>query len=109
MNDPAAVEIGTQLLRILSFSGVFVSVALTYTGGLQGTGDTKSPLYISIISQVVIPLSICFVLKNTIGLAAWHIWTAILAGHITRCLLSFLRFQQGKWQSIKVDLETTHS
>lgn len=109
MKDAAAVEIGTQLLRILSVSGVFVSVALTYTGGLQGTGDTKSPLFISIISQVIIPLGICFVLQQTIGLEAWHIWTAILAGHIARCVLSMARFQQGRWQNIKVDIETTVS
>ena len=109
MKEPAAVAIGVQLLRILSVSGIFVAVALTYTGGLQGTGDTKSPLYISIISQLVIPLSICFILKQTIGLQPWHIWTAILAGHITRCGLSLWRFQQGRWRSIKVDIETTVS
>lgn len=107
MNDAAAVEIGTQLLRFLSVSGIFVSVALTYTGGLQGTGDTKSPLFISIISQVVIPLGTCFILQKTVGLEPWHIWAAILAGHITRCALSILRFQQGKWRNIKVDLENT--
>lgn len=109
MREPAAVEIGIQLLRILSVSGIFISVALTYTGGLQGTGDTKSPLYISIISQVIIPLGICFVIKHTIGLEPWHIWTAILAGHIARCVLSMWRFHQGKWRSIKVDIETTVS
>lgn len=109
MNDAAALEIGAQLLRVLSVSGIFVSVALTYTGGLQGTGDTKGPLYISIISQIVIPLGICFILKNTIGLEAWHIWLAILAGHITRCVLSIRRFWQGKWRNIKVDLETSVS
>ncbi len=107
MTEPAAVEIGVQLLRFLSLSGIFVSVALTYTGGLQGTGDTKSPLYISIISQVIIPLGICFFLQQTIGLEAWHIWLAILAGHITRCVLSMWRFHQGKWREIRVDLETT--
>ncbi|HVE55726.1 MAG TPA: MATE family efflux transporter [Pyrinomonadaceae bacterium] len=107
MHEPAAVEIGVQLLRILSVSGIFVSVALTYTGGLQGTGDTKSPLLISIISQVVVPLGICFVIRQTIGLQPWHIWSAILAGHITRCVLSMWRFHQGKWRDIKVDLETT--
>lgn len=109
MNDSAALEIGASLLKILGFSGILVSVALTYTGGLQGSGDTKSPLYISIISQVVIPLGICFVLQNTIGLQALYIWLAILAGHFTRCALSFLRFRQGKWKDIKVDLETTHA
>jgi len=107
MTEPAAVEIGVQLLRVLSVSGIFVSAALTYTGGLQGTGDTKSPLYISIISQVIIPLGICFVLKQTIGLEPLHIWLAILAGHIARCGLSIRRFHQGKWRDIKVDIETT--
>ena len=109
MTEPAAVEIGVQFLRFLSLSGIFVSVALTYTGGLQGTGDTKSPLYISIISQVIIPLGICFIIRETIGLEPWHIWFAILAGHFTRCVLSILRFNQGKWQNIKVDIESTVS
>ncbi len=109
MREPAAVEIGVQLLRFLSVSGIFVSVALTYTGGLQGTGDTKSPLYISIISQVIIPLGICFIFKETVGLEPWHIWLAILSGHITRCVLSIWRFRQGNWHHIKVDLETTLS
>jgi putative MATE family efflux protein len=58
MNEPVVVEIGAQLLRVLSVSGLFIAVALTYTGGLQGTGDTKSPLYISIISQIIVPLGI---------------------------------------------------
>ncbi|MDH3530005.1 MAG: MATE family efflux transporter [Acidobacteriota bacterium] len=109
MTEPTVVEIGVQLLRILSLSGLFVTVALTYTGGLQGTGDTKSPLYISIISQVIIPLGICFVLQATYHLEAWHIWLAILAGHMTRCGLSILRFNQGNWSDIAIDIETTEA
>jgi putative MATE family efflux protein len=107
MTEPATVEIGVQLLRILSISGLFVSVALTYTGGLQGTGDTKSPLYISIISQMILPLGMCFIIQRTSTLEPWHIWTAILVGHITRCVLSIMRFNEGKWREIKVDIETT--
>jgi putative MATE family efflux protein len=107
MNEPAVLEIGTELLRVLSISGLFISVALTYTGGLQGTGDTKSPLYISIISQVAVPLGICFVLQQTGTLDPLDVWLAILAGHVTRCVLSVIRFNQGKWRGITVDLERT--
>jgi hypothetical protein len=32
------------------------------------------------------------------------IWLAILFGHATRCTLSVLRFNQGKWRSIAVDI-----
>src|SRR5436190_5686815 len=59
MHDPVVVDVGVQLLRVLSVSGLFVTVALSFTGGLQGTGDTRSPLYISIISQIVVPLGTC--------------------------------------------------
>ncbi|HMJ60097.1 MAG TPA: MATE family efflux transporter [Gemmatimonadales bacterium] len=103
MTDPVVVGLGVQLLRFLSLSGLFVTVALTYTGGLQGTGDTQSPLYISIISQIVVPLGLCTVLQAMRPLGPADIWTAILFGHITRCTLSVLRFRQGKWRTIRVD------
>ncbi|MCI0390021.1 MAG: MATE family efflux transporter [Acidobacteria bacterium] len=105
MREPAVVEIGVQLLRVLSVSGLFIAVALTYTGGLQGTGDTRSPLYISIVSQIIVPLGICFVIQQSSRLDPIDIWIAILVGHATRCALSVIRFNQGKWRSIAVDIE----
>ena len=105
MTDPVVVGLGTQLLGFLSVSGLFVTVALTYTGGLQGTGDTRSPLYISIVSQIVVPLGFCTLIQATRGLRPADIWTAILLGHITRCALSVIRFRQGKWRDIKVEVE----
>ena len=109
IQDPAVVPIGAELLRVLSVSGLFISAALTYTGGLQGTGDTKSPLYISIVSQILLPLGICFVIQHTGTLRPIHIWLAILAGHATRFGLSFFRFRQGKWRGIGVDIEPAES
>jgi putative MATE family efflux protein len=105
MTDPVVVGLGVQLLRFLSVSGLFVTVALTYTGGLQGTGDTRSPLYISIVSQIVVPLGLCALIQSTRELRPSDIWTAILLGHITRCALSVLRFRQGKWRGIRVEVE----
>ena len=105
MHDAVVVDIGAQLLRVLSVSGLFITVALAFTGGLQGTGDTKSPLYISMISQILVPLGICFVIQETGTLAPIDIWLAILAGHATRCVLSVLRFRQGRWRQIVVSVQ----
>ncbi len=105
MHDPVVVGLGVQLLTFLSVSGLFITVALTYTGGLQGTGDTKSPFYISVVSQIVVPLGLCAILQATRGLSPVDIWLAILLGHATRSTLSVLRFRQGKWRHIRVDLE----
>src|SRR5687767_8281026 len=105
MTDPLVLALGRQLLRFLAVSGFFITLALSYTGGLQGTGDTRSPLYISIVSQVVVPLGLCTIFQAVYGLDAFHIWTAIVIGHATRATLSVLRFRQGKWRGIAVDIE----
>jgi Na+-driven multidrug efflux pump len=103
LKDPTVVALGTQLLRFLSLSGLFITVALTYTGGLQGTGDTRSPLYITLASQIVVPLGILFTMQAMGRLQPQTVWTAILLGHLTRCVLSAARFHQGKWRTIRVE------
>jgi putative MATE family efflux protein len=105
MTDPVVLGIARELLLYLSVSGFFITVALSYTGGLQGTGDTRSPLYISIVSQVVVPLGLCTAFQMTRGLQAGDIWMAIVIGHVTRATLSVTRFRQQKWRSIEVDIE----
>jgi MATE family, multidrug efflux pump len=105
MTDPTVLSLGRSLLAYLSVSGLFITVALSYTGGLQGTGDTRSPLYISVVSQVIIPLGLCTAFQATRGLQPTDIWLAIVVGHFSRASLSFMRFRQGKWRNIAVDIE----
>jgi putative MATE family efflux protein len=102
LDDPQVVMLGTQLLKYLAVSGFFITVALTYTGGLQGTGDTRSPLYITLVSQVALPLGLCATLQALGKLDAAGVWSAIVLGHLTRCTLSVLRFRQGRWRQIVV-------
>ena len=104
LDQGVAYELGRELLGYLAVSGFFVSVALTYTGALQGTGDTRGPLYISIVSQVIIPIGLCTWYTVGRGLQPGDIWLAIVLGHMTRAALSVVRFRQGKWRDIAVDI-----
>jgi putative MATE family efflux protein len=105
MTEPLVTDLGEELLMYLSISGFFITVALSYTGGLQGTGDTRSPLFISIVSQIVVPIGLCTIFQAGGGLVPAKIWLAIVLGHLTRAVLSVLRFKQGKWRHIAVDIE----
>jgi putative MATE family efflux protein len=109
MTEPLVLSLGEQLLKYLSVSGLFVTVALSYTGGLQGTGDTRSPLYISLVSQIGVPIGLCALFQAIGHLEADKIWLAIVLGHLTRAALSVLRFKQGRWRDIAVDIEPARS
>jgi Na+-driven multidrug efflux pump len=83
-------------------SGFFITLALTYTGGLQGTGDTRSPLFITLASQIAVPIGLCTMIQSIRPLHPGDIWLAIVLGHMTRCVLTVWRFKQGKWRSIAI-------
>lgn len=85
MEDAGFLALGRELLAYLSLSAIFVTAALSYTGGLQGTGDTRSPFYISLLSQLVLPLGMCAVIDLVRGLEPSDIWLAIVLGHFSRC------------------------
>jgi putative MATE family efflux protein len=103
--EAAVATLGQELLQYLAISGFFITIALTYTGGLQGTGDTRSPLVITLLSQILIPIGLCEFIQATRPLQPTDIWMAIVLGHFTRGLLSVIRFRQGKWRHIKVEIE----
>lgn len=100
--EAAVATIGGQLLQYLAVSGFFITLALTYTGALQGTGDTRSPLLITLASQIAVPIGMCSVIQATRQLHASDIWLAIVLGHFTRCVLTVWRFRQGKWRTISI-------
>jgi putative MATE family efflux protein len=106
MEDPIVRGLGVQLLRYLAVSGLFVTVALAYTGGLQGTGDTRSPMYISFISQIFIPLGMCFLIQTFSTLDPAEIWFAIVLGHLTRAILSYSIFKREGWRDIRVAISS---
>ena len=104
VEDVLVLDIGSSLLHFLTFSGVFIAVTLAFTGGLQGAGDTRKPMYIAFISQIVVLLGVCAVYESMGRLSTNVIWTAILVSHMSRLTLTYIMFARGKWDNIKVEI-----
>lgn len=104
IKDEVVLTIGSELLRYLTFSGVFVSVTLAFTGGLQGAGDTVKPMIIAFISQIVILLGICIVFQAMGQLTTNVVWISILVSHMTRLILTYIMFYRGNWMNIDVEI-----
>ncbi len=108
LNDnPMVGEVARGLLQYLTFSAVFVVVMLAFTGGLQGAGDTRNPMYIAFVTQILILLGFCLAFQLADRLTAQVIWTAILISHGTRLVLTYVVFSRGRWRKIIVSLDSS--
>ncbi|HSR49845.1 MAG TPA: MATE family efflux transporter [Acidobacteriota bacterium] len=106
IEDPTVLSLGRQLLGYLSVSGLFVTVALNYNGALQGAGDTRSPMVVTVISQLIVPVGILLAIQSYSILDPSDVWIAIVVGHFLRASLNVMRFHQGRWIDIQVDLDS---
>ena len=91
---------GIEFLRFLAVSGVFLAATLAYTGGLQGAGDTKTPMWIAFVTQIGILLGLCEIFLRTGHLTTTTIWMSIVIAHIMRFMLSFYFFRRGSWSTL---------
>lgn len=95
---------GVSLLHWLAFSGLVLAPALALTGGLQGAGETKLPMYIAFATQIVLLLGMCSAFYFTGTLTPERVWMSIFVSHAARMLLTWLVFRTEAWTRITVEL-----
>jgi putative MATE family efflux protein len=96
---------GQSLLRYMSVSGLALAAALALTGGLQGAGETRIPMYIAFISQIVVLLGVCGIFKFFDALTVERVWLAILISHVTRLFLTYAVFRTEKWAYTRLEID----
>ncbi len=98
--DPAVIDLGSDMLRIVAFAQPFFGLALVVSGSLRGAGDSKTPFIVSLITMWGIRILIAFTFAQTLGLAA--IWIGMSLELAARGLILLGRFESKKWIKIRL-------
>jgi putative MATE family efflux protein len=104
-----------ELLHVIAFAMLPLSIMMVLIGALRGAGDTRWPLAITLLGFIAIrvPLAMYFVddhftiplVDHTfagLGLGVVGAWYAAIADVTVRALLLVWRFFHGGWQRIEV-------
>ena len=96
------MEQGIVLIRIMAIFISFDALYFIFTGVLKGAGDTRFIMWsIGIATLVVMILPIAI----GVGFLGWGIyacWIILTLYVLSLCLVSFLRYRQGKWKTNRV-------
>ena len=90
------------VLRIIAIFQPFLSITLVISSALQGAGDTKLPMYSTLIGiwGIRVLFGYIFAVKFNLGLVG--IWLAYSLDIVVRSIILLSRFLKGKWDEIKI-------
>ena len=100
--DPLVAEAGIAYLRINAIVEPFLALSLVIRGALDGAGDTKPPLYYTIIAQWLVRLPLSYVLVMVQGVGVIGAWYALAISTVIQGVLTAYRFRSNKWKVIRV-------
>jgi putative MATE family efflux protein len=101
IKDPLVVSIGSDYLRIVGLSQIFMGVEIVIAGGFVGAGDTVPPTLVSGITSLArIPLAYYFAIHLGFGVTA--IWWIVSLTGIARGIAIPIWFRTGTWKRRKV-------
>lgn len=98
----AAVDLAVLFIRLHAISIPAVGVFFTLSGSLRGAGDTRWPLYASLVGTYVVRLPLSVLLGYTLGFGLIGVWVALPIEYYLRALIIVPRFNGGAWKATVV-------
>ncbi|MDP6612527.1 MAG: MATE family efflux transporter [Candidatus Hydrothermarchaeota archaeon] len=100
--DESVIELGILYLRLVAISQPFLALTFVLTGALDGAGDTRRVMYITIFGLWFFRLPLAYFLGITMGYGVLGAWIAMIIDIFVRSLALVYRFKSKKWMEIKV-------
>ncbi len=99
---PSVVENGALCLRIIALGYIFYAYGMVVSNAFNGSGDTKTPTKINLISFWFFQLPVAYVLAITLGFGAMGVFIAITSAEVLLAIIAILWFKKGNWKTVQV-------
>ena len=101
-NDPSVISIAVPGLRYVGLLQFFDAICFTLWFALTGSGDTKVPAFVDVVSHWILFVPACWILGIVFNFGFWGPWFAFGIHLIFFSIFIFYRFRKGEWKKIRV-------
>jgi len=101
-NDLAVITQAAIALRIIALVQPSQSTQFVLAGALRGAGDTKWPLYSTIIGVWGFRVLLSYIFVQLLGFGLVGAWVAMAVDQFARSSIILYRFRSNKWKHVRV-------
>lgn len=114
-STPEVIELGQQMLRTLAVGYVAMAVTQILSGVMRGAGDTMTPMWISIITTVVVRVPVAYGLEfltrpegGAMGSGApTPLFLSLLISWVVGAILTAVAYKMGRWKKKSIVSDNT--
>jgi len=97
---PEVLSLAEKAVRISALELPLFAVYFVFLGALRGSGDTRSMMYVIVLSITFVRLPATWLLAFVLDLGISGVWLATAADWAVRVLGLWLVFRRGVWKTI---------
>ena len=103
-DTPALIELASSMMRLLAVGYICVGVTQVLGGVMRGAGDTVTPMWISIISTIIIRVPLAYLLAWMTRSPEYPdgdpiaLYGSMMISWVLGMLISIVVFRLGKWR-----------
>ena len=100
-NTAELVEMAYQFMTILAVGYIAMAVTQCLSGVMRGAGDTVTPMWISLITTIVIRVPLAYALAALFRGEDWKYFClpiSLLVSWLIGALINFIAFRVGSWR-----------
>ena len=101
-SDPNVARSGVPAFRLMSLFQIPNAILIVYVCALRGAGDTRFPLFCSLVGNVIVRVSVGYFFGVYLQLGLVGAWIGMGSDNILRSALIAWRYQAGHWVHTRV-------
>ena len=98
--DPAVIELGSTVLRMVAVSEPFYGVSIIIEGMMLGVGETFTPFKFNILGMWGIRIVGTFICTQLLGMTLVSAWGCMIAHNMLLFTLFLTHYKTGHWNPL---------
>jgi putative MATE family efflux protein len=100
--DVDTLKNGIECLQIVSLGYIFYAYGMVVSQSFNGAGDTRTPIYISLLGFWVFQIPLAYLLAKTFHIGTIGVYSAIAIAESLMAVAGIWIFRLGKWKTVKI-------
>lgn len=97
-NDRAVINLGALYLIPMALAQLPQQVCGVYSGALRGSGDTRTPMFVSALGIWLVRLPLAYLFSRFFRLGIVGVWWAMASDITVRWAVTWWRYRRVNWQ-----------